>query len=207
MKPRRCKDICLRCGICCVCRRVTDLALNFYKPAHTHCPYLIYTDGHTACSVYNTAQMPASCRSLWNRATWIGVKNTCLSAYRHNDSMKHMLWAKQHGYLDSIQVMEDIANHTYVHLAMFYRLFILPFLKKIPGTLAAEENWLEQWNLIQYLQEMPVKYQKTLGKLSKTTCSWLYHGKLPQHIEIIFQEIGTIDLLQWLHKLRHALWG
>lgn len=207
MKPRRCRDICLRCGICCVCRRIADLTLNFYKPAHTRCPYLVYVDGQTACSVYNTARMPKSCQAIWNRATWVGVNDTCLSAYRHNDNMKHMLWAKQHGYLDSTKVLQDVTNHTYTHLALFYRIFILPFLKNIPDTLPAMPDWLEQWNLVEYLQQMPLKHQKTLAQLIKTTCSRLYHEELPCHIETMLQEIGTIDMIQWLHRLRHALWG
>ena len=168
-----------------------------------------YKDSHVVCTAYGTDKMPKACMNIVETGVWDGVSSSCLAAYRHRDNIEHLLWANEHGYLSEFDIIEDIKNGCYRQINFFYRVFVLPFLKKIKGTVAADDDdWFDKWHLNDYLKNMPSEHQVKIAELARKTCFYIYkEKKIPTHIESVLLEIGTLPLKKWIFKLRHALWG
>lgn len=195
--------VCKQCGICCICRRIEDYTLQFYKPAFHRCPNLQYLDSITVCSVYNTPQMPKQCQG--NR--WTNVASSCLSAYKYNDNIEHLLWAQKHGHLAKLKIMQDIKTCNYQVLPFVIQTFVIPFLKHIPGTYATDMSWLEQWdNLPNYLNSLPIEYRIILYKEVTSTCNILYSQELPMQLTDLLATAQE-PITQWLKDIKQTMWS
>lgn len=198
---------CSRCGVCCICRRIDDFDLQFYKPAYQKCPYMEYVDNITRCKVYGTNKMPAQCRD----GTWKQIASTCLSAYRKADNMKHLMWAKKHGHLDKVKIIVDLRQKNYEVLSFVVQTFVSPYLKHVPGTMATSYEWLDEWEVSQYLDNIPDTYMASLQKQIEATCHHIYTARnkkqqIPIHVvKLLNSPVKPIS--QWLKKIKHAMWG
>jgi len=196
-------DICQRCGICCVSRRIEDFSLQFYKPAFKKCPHLEYLNEITVCKVYGTAQMPLQCRNnVWDR-----VPDAFLSAYKHNENMEHLLWAKNNGHTQKMGIFQDIEDKNYEKLHFLMQTFVVPFLKHIPNTLATNLAWLEMWDIVDYLNDIPLDRHDEIIREVYLICKRLYAPKkMPEHICKIIETID-VSVVEWLIKIKKMIWS
>ena len=195
---------CSRCGTCCICRRIIDFDLKFYKPAFHTCPYLEYSDNITRCTVYGTDKMPKQCQD----ESWTRIKDSCLSAYKHTEGMQHLLWAKKLGYLDRLRVINDINTEQYDSLSFVIQTFIVPYLKHIPKSLACSYDWLENWGVCEYINNIPKELEEVFFTQIRTTCERNY--KKNKHIPLKILELLKSPIqptTDWLKQLKFSMWS
>lgn len=201
MKANDCKKNCQRCGICCICRRIIDFDLDFYKPAFFLCPHLEYINNITQCKVYGTNQMPRQCQDNM----WVRIKDSCLSAYRHRQGMQHLLWAKEQGYLDRLQIIDDINTKNYSSLAFVVQTFVVPYLKNVPNTMAASEDWFLKWGLSDYFSNLPVALETSFLQMVVKTCRKIKKQASTETLTLL--DNLNRPIIQWLKKLKDSMWS
>ena len=199
-----CLKNCLRCGTCCICRRIIDFDLEFYKPSFYPCPHLEYINDITRCKVFGTNKMPKQCQDK----TWYKIKDSCLSAYKHTEGMQHLLWAKKLGYLDKLRIINDIKTKQYGSLHFAIQTFIIPYLKHVPKSLACSYEWLEEWGICEYINNIPKTLEDQFFAQIEAICKRNYKKseQIPSDVlKLLKSPKQPID--QWLRQLKILMWS
>ena len=149
------------CGTCCVVYTIDEP--NLKKGSYKRCPNLVYEGNKALCGIHETKGgcQPATCKEYdaqtRQKTVWFDDRFKC---YKQREFMEHWAWCAKHGHLDHLPIMQAIAKRNYSTAIVdkVFRYFFHPFLKQVPGTLAAEDGWFTLWgDLAEYVIRAPDK--------------------------------------------------
>jgi hypothetical protein len=130
-----------------------------------------------------------------------------MKSYLRTDLIKHFLWLYENGFIEHFNVVRDIRNNQYNQATSFFKIFIYPYIKNIPDTMAAQENWFDIWQLRSYFLNMPIDFEIKLTEMLKKTCSKIYNNNIPQQIEHLLADVEKYRHGKWIKMLRKMIWG